>query len=158
MPAFGETSKERLITCHPDLIRLFERVVREFDCTVLCGKREKKEQDAAFNAKPQKSKTPWPKSKHNTTPSSAVDVVPYPVVWPDKYKRISTFTKDVARFYLFAGYVKGVADEMGIKLRWGGDWKGTWDIWENSFDDLPHFELAEINVVGTAVDGGPMID
>ena len=31
---------------------------------------------------------------------------------------------------------------MGIKLRWGGDWDGDWQTRDNTFDDLPHFELA----------------
>ncbi len=43
---------------------------------------------------PDRSKIRWPDGKHNTVPSSAVDVTPYPVVWDDRERQ-----------FLFAGYV-----------------------------------------------------
>ena len=65
----------------------------------------------------------------------AVDVCPYPIDWNNK-----------ERFYHFAGYVKGIADSMGIKIRWGGDWDGDTVFDDQSFHDLPHFELLEPRV------------
>ena len=50
----------------------------------------------------------YPNSKHNKLPSKAVDVAPYPIDW-----------NDPDRFYHFAGYVRGIAEGMGIKIRWG---------------------------------------
>ena len=47
------------------------------------------------------------------------------------------------RFYLFAGFVKGIAAEMGIKLRLGADWDGDFTTRDQTFHDLPHFELDE---------------
>ena len=44
---------------------------------------------------------------------------------------------------LFAGFVLGVAHEMGIPIRWGGDWNGNWDTADNNFDDFWHFEIIE---------------
>lgn len=35
----------------------------------------------------------------------------------------------------------GVATMMGVKIRWGGDWDLDTDLKDNTFDDLPHFEL-----------------
>ncbi len=42
---------------------------------------------------PDRSKIRWPDGKHNTVPSSAVDVTPYPVVWDNRKRQ-----------FLFAGY------------------------------------------------------
>ena len=128
MTHFSDTSLRRLSTCHPDLQEVFNEVVKEFDCTILCGYRNKEEQEAAFDQ--GRSKVSWPDSKHNTQPSRAIDVAPYPVDW-----------EDLERFYYFAGYVKGIAKGMGIKIRFGGDWDNDMRIKDNNFNDLVHFEL-----------------
>jgi peptidoglycan L-alanyl-D-glutamate endopeptidase CwlK len=128
MPHFSQRSYERLKTCHPDLIRLFETVVRGFDCTVLEGHRGEQAQNDAYDK--GYSKLRYPDSKHNKTPSLAVDVAPYPVDWNDR-----------ERFYFFAGYVKGVAEELDITIRWGGDWDSDTHVHDQTFFDLPHFEL-----------------
>ncbi len=127
---FGRLSLAQLDTCHPDLQRLFYRVVEKYDCSVLVGNRSHADQDKAFNAVPQRSKVKWPNGKHNSLPSSAVDVAPYPVDW-----------SNTKRFYHFAGYVQGIANELGIKIRWGGDWDSDYDLDDQKFMDLVHFEL-----------------
>lgn len=139
MPSFSTRSIERLNTCHPFLQQLLHEVVKYHDCSVLCGHRGKEEQTMAFQE--GRSKTPWPESTHNKLPSLGVDVVPYPIVWPDFHKDPKNYPKDLARFYLFGGFVRGVALGMGIRIRWGGDWDGDWNILEQNFDDLPHFEV-----------------
>ena len=121
MPAFGKASKRRLATCHKDLQLLFNEVIRERDCAVLCGHRIEIEQDGAYQS--GKSRVMWPDSKHNKKPSMAVDVVPYPIDWDD-----------IDRFNEFADFVKGKAESMDIRVKWGGDFK--------SFYDGPHWELA----------------
>lgn len=128
MPAFGKSSRARLETCHPDLQRLFQEVVKTFDCSILCGERGEDEQNQAYYT--GKSKLKYPESKHNTSPSIAVDVAPYPIDWDD-----------LGRFYLFAGYVFRVAEELGIKVRYGGDWDGDKRTTDQKFNDLPHWEL-----------------
>lgn len=130
MPSFGKRSRTNLDDAHPALIAVFKKVVQDFDCTVIEGYRGQYEQDAAFHA--GKSKLRYPESKHNRIPSLAVDVCPYPIDWSDH-----------RRFYLFAGYVMAVANSMGVKLRWGGDWDGDWTWKDQSFHDLPHFELVD---------------
>jgi len=125
---FSETSKKRLDTCHTDLQRVFYEVVKQFDCSILDGHRGKERQNAYFRAR--KSKKQWPNSKHNTYPSLAVDVAPYPIDWDD-----------LERFRYFAGYVMGIAHSMGIRLLWGGDWDGDTDLKDQTFNDLCHFEL-----------------
>lgn len=130
MPRFSHLSQSRLDTCHPDLQRLFTEVVRTFDCTILEGHRTKEEQDKLFFADPPRTQVKWPNSKHNSTPSLAVDVAPYPIDW-----------KDRERFHLFAGYVLATAVQIGVSIRWGGDWDRDTEVDDNHFDDLPHFEI-----------------
>lgn len=130
MARFGKKSLKNLSEAHPQLQRLFKEVIKQFDCSIIEGHRGQKEQDDAFHA--GRSKVKFPNSKHNSVPSMAVDVIPYPVSWEDK-----------ERFCLFAGYVLGIANSMSIKIRWGGDWNGNKDMKDQSFSDLPHFELLE---------------
>jgi len=128
VPKFGRASKKRLKTCDEDLVFLFEEVVKYFDCTVLEGHRGKRLQNKYF--KEGKSKLKFPDGNHNKKPSTAIDVVPYPIDWEDR-----------ERMTYFAGYVKGIAMMLGIPIRWGGDWNSNNDLKDNNFDDLPHFEL-----------------
>lgn len=107
---------------------IFQSVIAHVDCTVLEGHRPRERQDAAF-ARGQ-STLRWPKSKHNHTPSLAIDAAPWPLDWEDR-----------ERFHLFGGIVLGVAKQKGIALRWGGDWNGDFHVRDNRFDDLVHFEL-----------------
>ena len=130
MPAFGKTSQERLATCDKRIQDVFNEVIKHFDCTIACGTRSKEEQDKAVAE--GKSKTPYPKSKHNSNPSMAVDAYPYPVDF-----------NDTNRMRYFAGFVMGIAASKGIKLRWGGDWNQDTQLKDNSFNDLPHFELID---------------
>ena len=130
MPRFSKRSKQRLSTCDERLQKLFKEVVKEFDCTIIEGYRNKAKQDSAYNS--GHSKVRYPNGKHNKTPSVAVDVAPYPIDW-----------KDRERFNYFAGYVLGVASQMGYKVRWGGDWDMDTEVDDNKFDDLVHFEIHE---------------
>ncbi len=130
---FGTTSLARLDTCHPDLQQLMYEVIQHIDCSIVCGHRDKTDQDAAVAAK--KSKAPWPTSKHNTIPSRAVDVMPwYPggIRWTD-----------TEGLYFFVGMVKGIATQMNIKIRIGIDWDGDNDMHDQDFVDGPHIELEE---------------
>ena len=133
MNKFSESSKKKLETCHPDIQKIFNEVIKHYDCTVICGHRGKDEQDEAVRT--GASKLAWPNSKHNSLPSKAIDVVPFPVDWTD-----------TSRFYHFAGFVMGVAIYFGIKLRFGGDWDGNLKFRDEKFKDLPHFELVEDKV------------
>lgn len=134
MNKFSQKSLERLNTCHPDLQKVFNKVIENYDCTIICGHRGKDEQDEAVRL--GKSKLQWPNSKHNQLLSLAVDVAPYPINFENKHKKL-------ARFYHFAGFFMATAETMGIKLRWGGDWDRDLDFEDQNFDDLPHFELVE---------------
>ena len=51
--------------------------------------------------------------------------------------------ENIKTFYFFGGYVVRTAEVLGIKLRWGGDWDSDYDLDDQKFMDLIHFELAE---------------
>ena len=128
MPYFGKSSKKRLNTCDNKLQKVFNEVIKHVDCSVLEGHRDKDRQNKLYEE--GKTKVKYPDGRHNRQPSSAVDVTPYPVDWKDRERQT-----------LFAGFVIGVASQMGIKLRWGGDWDQDFQVVDNRFDDFPHFEL-----------------
>ena len=130
MARFGKRSKERLATCDERLQKVFNEVIKTVDCSVLEGHRGEERQNRLL--KEGKTKVAYPKGRHNAFPSRAADVVPYPIDW-----------KDRERFHLFAGFVLGVANRMGITLRWGGDWNMNFEVDDNKFDDFPHFELID---------------
>ena len=130
MPAFSTRSMSRLYTCDVRLCNVFDKVVRTFDCTIIEGHRDEERQNMLHDA--GKSQLVWPHSKHNSNPSLAVDVAPYPLNWGDR-----------EWFNYFAGFVLATALSMDIKLRWGGDWNGDWKVRDNNFDDLPHYELVD---------------
>ena len=98
------------------------------DFTVLQGTRSKEEQDDLF-AKGL-SKVRYPNSKHNTVPSLAVDLAPYPIDW-----------KDSIAFSHLAGIVRSCAADFGHGGRWGGDWDNDGESNDQSFMDIGHFEL-----------------
>jgi len=128
MYKFGERSTKCLSTCHEDLQRLFKEIIKHYDCSVICGHRNKEEQDNAYHE--GRSGVKWPNSKHNRLPSMAADVIPWPVDW-----------KAEKRFYMFVGIVRGIAAMMGIKVRVGADWDGDMEVKDQNFHDLPHIEL-----------------
>ena len=128
MAKFGKRSREKLSTCHPDLQKVFNEVIKHVDCSVIEGHRSCARQNRLYEE--GKTKVRYPKGRHNAEPSRAADVVPYPIDWDDR-----------ERFHLFAGFVLGTAKQMGIGLRWGGDWNINWFVDDNKFDDFPHFEL-----------------
>ena len=124
---FSKQSLYRLDTCHPVLALLMIRVldVSPRDMTVLCGHRGEADQNDAYSK--GNSRLRWPQSKHNSMPSLAVDVAPYPIDW------LNTLA-----FKELAVVVKSVWSEMtdderdGHHLVWGGDWR---------MKDMPHWEL-----------------
>lgn len=120
MPQFSRASLNKLASCAPDLQRLFQEVIKTHDIIILEGHRgrEEQEQDYANGT----SKARWGQSKHNTVPSQAVDVAPYPIDW-----------KNTQGFKNLAAFVLATAEGMGIKIRWGGNF--------TTIRDLPHYEL-----------------
>lgn len=135
MPSFSPKSLQRLGTCHPDLQTLFNEVIKHFDCTVLFGYRDEADQNQAFAE--GKSEKKFPFSKHNSMPSNAADVAPYPL--PAWSKTLD--------FVYFGGYVMGIAavllaqGKIKSKIRYGGDFNMNKIISDSKFYDLVHFEV-----------------
>lgn len=141
MPAFSTQSQQKLQTCHLALQQVARKAIRLYDFTVLHGHRGEALQNRLFSE--GKSTLRWPESKHNKTPSQAVDIAPYPIDWgesPDDAARQVA----VGRFYYQAGLVFGIAADLGIALRWGGDWDRDQDFYDQKFNDLVHFELVSL--------------
>jgi peptidoglycan LD-endopeptidase CwlK len=128
MAKFGAKSLERLATCHTDLQRIMHELVKELDVTILCGYRNEQEQRAAFIA--GHSKLMYPNSKHNKSPSRAVDVAPYSA----KVKGVDW--KDIPAFEDMCKRIERIAKELGVKIKLGRDF---------SFKDYPHVELSDKN-------------
>ena len=160
---YGTRSNERLNTTHPDIQRLMRRVGPHYANTILEGERSVEQQEK--NVEKGVSKTM--NSKHLVGPdlrvkADAVDAAPDPLAWPQAAKLkariesvagqlsdeqeaeimalVEQYVKEVGVFYYFGGYVLGTAQEMGIDIRWGGDWDGDRSISDQTFDDLVHFE------------------
>jgi peptidoglycan L-alanyl-D-glutamate endopeptidase CwlK len=96
------------------------------DFSVICGERGREAQTEAFNS--GHSKVKFPNSKHNSHPSEAVDVCP----WPIDFENIN-------RFLELSVLIKQCWNDMsnddkeGWTLHYGGDWK--------NFKDYVHWEL-----------------
>lgn len=128
MPEFSAKSQAKLEECHPKLQFLCRKIIRHYDFTVLEGYRSPERQDEMYRT--GKSKLKAGQSKHNRDPSEAIDIAPYPIDWNDS-----------KRFFLLAGMMFQAASEANVDLRWGGDWDGDWDFKDQTFNDLPHFEV-----------------
>lgn len=132
----GTTSETRLSTCHVKLQILIREVSRrlslrlrqKIDLTVVCGHRGEAEQNQAW--RDGNSEKRWPDSRHNQTPSTAVDVAPYPLDW-----------SNAELFMLLIGYIMAVADDLGIEIEVGALWKKK---------DRPHIQLTETELAKAA--------
>ena len=146
---WGARSLGRLQTCHPLLVTLMQRVISRpdlpLDLSVLCGHRTREEQNSAVAR--GASMLRWPSSKHNRTPSHAVDVAPYvggsvSWAWPH-YHAVAP----VIRAEWAAMQAEGIVP-AGVTLTWGGDWQ--------TFPDGPHWELSGVVDVEGAADPPPL--
>lgn len=128
---WGATSTSRLLTCHPLLIELWQRVIVRpglpYDLTVVYGHRSHAEQAALYA---RGRTTPGPRvtnarpgqSRHNHTPSQAIDVIP--IVGgrpsPADWGPIEAIVPHV-RVEWAAMAAEGRVP-AGVALVWGGDW------------------------------------
>ena len=124
MPKFGKRSKQRLEGVNIVLVHILNKLVKIMDVTIIEGVRSQERQDELVKKGASKTKF----SKH--IDGRAVDVAPYPIDWEDR-----------ERFHYMGGMLKGIAHEMDVKIRLGGDWDNDGEIKDNNFDDLVHVEL-----------------
>jgi len=161
MPKYSTRSQQKLLTVHQDLQVIFNQVIKEYDCTIVFGRRTTSEQFLLYQRGRKLVGDAWiiedkkkvvtykdghcKRSKHQPPDgevlSLAADVIPY----HKKYPHIRW--KDTKSLYHFSGYVRGVADtlkaygEIEHDVVWGGDWRDSFALDENSFMDLVHFQL-----------------
>ena len=143
---FGNRSKQRLETCHPDMILIMEEAIKIFDFSVLEGLRTAEKQKEYYETGRSQLDGVKKLSKHQDHGdglSYAVDIMPYA-------KGTNAFSgqdKDKARFYCLGGIVMMSAFKLQQEgkithgIRWGADWNSNNLFDDQNFDDLPHFEL-----------------
>lgn len=136
MPKFSKASLSKLESCHKDIQSVMNEAIKYMDFVVLAGYRTPNEQFELYKKGRTFQNGKWVKtgttvtnldgktklSNHNYSPSTAIDIAPYPINW-----------EDLAKFKELAEVVKKAAKTVGVDIVWGGDWK--------SFPDYPHFEL-----------------
>lgn len=102
------------------------KALEMIDCKVISGVRTLDEQKQLVESGDSKTLN----SKHLT--GKAIDIAPHPINW-----------EDTVSFYHFSGIIRGMAHELGISVRWGGDWDSDNDLHDQTFNDLVHFELVD---------------
>ena len=124
MPHFGKKSKQRLKGVDDKLITVLNELIKIMDVTIIEGVRSKERQAELLKQGATKVKY----SKHME--GKAVDLAPYPIDWDNR-----------DGFHYMGGMIRGIAQQLNINVRWGGDWDSDGDVKDNSFDDLVHIEL-----------------
>lgn len=144
MPAYGATSRKNLAEVHPDLQKVFNLVIKFWDCSILDGARSIEEQrkNVAKGVSQTMDSLHLPQDDGF---SWAVDALPYPFDWEKIQRGLDAIKRadggmEIAEVYAFAGFVDGVAAAMGINLRSGYDWNTNRQFQDQSFIDLPHHE------------------
>ena len=124
MYKFGRRSRERLRGVDARLINVLNELIKMMDVTVIEGLRSAERLKELL----AKGATKVKYSKHME--GKAVDIAPYPIDWEDR-----------DRFYYMGGMVRGIGKQLGIDIRFGGDWDSDGETKDNNFDDLVHIEL-----------------
>lgn len=138
---FGASSRERLGTCDSDLQLLAKTALAcsEVDFMIVEGHRSVERQNILYKAGKSKIDGLRKKGKHNYYPSEAYDIcciVKGRAKWSEAYgSYLGGLLRGVWEMLKMQGKVSG-------RLRWGGNWDGDGEIiTDQSFDDLPHFEI-----------------
>lgn len=132
-------SLDNLNGVHPNLVSVVKQAIEMgiIDFSVVEGVRALDRQKELYSS--GKSKTMA--SKHLIQDDGfghAVDLYPYPI---DMGKVNANNPKEISRFGLLAGVILAIAHQIGISLRWGGDWDKDGQTLDSSFFDAPHFEI-----------------
>lgn len=135
MARFSEASLQQFATLDPRLQRVLQLAIQYFDFKIIEGHRNQADQEAAFAR--GASQLHWPNGRHNSWPSRAVDIAPYPVDWDDNVKA-------VMRFAFMMGVIRVCAEQLHVKVRFGMDWNRNLDMRDEDFIDAPHVELDEV--------------
>ena len=139
MFTFSERSLNNLKGVSPKLVAVVKRALELSPCdfTVIEGVRSQERQNKLWA---QGRTTPGPvvtwvqtSGTHGIQPDGyghAVDIAPYPIDW-----------NDLDRFDQVSKAMFAAAKELGVALRWGGNWDMDDKPRERGESDSPHFEL-----------------
>jgi peptidoglycan L-alanyl-D-glutamate endopeptidase CwlK len=122
-------SSRRLVKAHPLLQELFEEVAKKVEIKILESQRGEADQELAV--KLGRSKAHFGQSAHNWTPAIALDVVPLPIDWKNTKAFVALGQK----------VILPLAKKLKIPVRWGADWNMNSKLSDESFVDMPHWEL-----------------
>ena len=124
----GQRSLDRLSGVNSSLVAVLKKACESmpFDITVLEGVRSYERQQELL----KQGATKVSVSRHMS--GNAIDIAPYPIDW-----------NDTERFKIVAHHMFAAAKELGITIRWGGNWSRQDETVKptSSFVDMPHFEL-----------------
>ena len=126
MYKFGKKSKKRLKGVDARLVNVLNELIKIMDVTIIEGLRSEERQKELL----AKGATKVKYSKHME--GKAVDLAPYPIDWENR-----------DGFHYMGGMIRGIGKQLGINIRWGGDWDSDGDVKDNGFDDLVHVELRD---------------
>lgn len=147
MPQFGQTSRSRLDTCHPDLVKVMNHAIKRYDFSIAFGVRTDEVQMGLFMKGREKTDNGYKivgptvtncdgidkRSRHQEVDgfSNAVDIVPYingSMDWNNKkeWKILSRTVWNSIQELQVTGQVMSI-------IRWGGFW--------TSLIDYPHWEI-----------------
>ncbi len=140
MAGFGSDSKVKLYTLDDMLQAVLGRAILHFDFKIVWGFRDEVSQNLAYST--GHSTKRWPDSKHNRNregetkpPCMATDIVPWYATPPH------IRWNDTRRFVFLAGHIMSCSWDLGLELRWGGDWDRDTEVLDQRFFDLGHFEV-----------------
>lgn len=130
MYKFGKRSRARLKGVDSRLVNVLNELIKVMDVTIIEGVRSAETQNKYF--KDGKSKLDGINKKSNHQLGKAVDLAPYPINW-----------KESNRFYYMGGMIRGIAKQLNLKIRWGGDWDSDGETKDQTFMDLVHIEILD---------------
>lgn len=139
--SYGKTSRANRDTCAPPLIEVMELGLSRspVDISIVRGWSGEDVQNMLFRK--GASKKEWPFSEHNflledKPHSKAFDFAPY-------VDTVKIPWEDTHLFAVVAGVFLSAAVELGIKLRWGGDWDMDGLTTDQDLMDWGHLEIEE---------------
>tara|TARA_R110000744_G_scaffold8350_3_gene27841 strand:+ start:602 stop:1003 length:402 start_codon:yes stop_codon:yes gene_type:complete len=127
---FGKRSRERLSGVNVKLVNVLNELIKIMDVTIIEGVRSDEKQKEYFDKGKSKIDGITKKGQHQL--GKAVDLAPYPIDWNDR-----------DTFYYMGGMIRGIAKQLNVNVRYGGDWDGDGKTKDNNFDDLVHIEIRD---------------
>lgn len=139
---FGDRSQANLATAHADVRAACFKGLSWgiYDFAVIWGFRGQRDQDQAFMT--GVSTKQWPNSKHNVMVndkpmSDAIDFVPWCRLPNGK---MGIPWKDTHAFAVVGGIILAAGAEIGVELRYGGDWDMDGTTTDQLLMDWGHVE------------------